>query len=108
MSFIPQPCLSLQSGLIGCQGPSTVSTVGASITTVTIVAANPDRCSLLIFNDSTSTLRIKWGMGASLNDYTLQISGNGTYTMEPPVVYTGIITGIWDTANGDAHITEVT
>lgn len=129
MSFVPAPCSASDGTLdcttdsitvcppasgvfdvhvVGCQGPATVTQVAASVTTVNIVLADSDRCSLIIFNDSTSTLRIRFGAGAAANDYTLQIPGNGSYIMDPPAPYTGLITGIWETANGNAHVTEVT
>lgn len=104
MSFIPQPCQSV----VGCSGPAAVTSVPASITTVTIIAANSDRCSLIIYNDSTSALRIKFGPGASSTDYTLQIPGQGSYIMEPPALYTGLISGVWEAANGAALVTEIT
>lgn len=87
---------------------ATTDRVPSSATVVTLLTMNPLRNQAIIYNESTQTLKIKLGSGASATDYTLPIAG-GTPTggyYELPVRYTGIITGIWDLANGFAQITE--
>jgi len=82
--------------------------VASSATAVTLLAMNPVRNQAIIYNESTQTLKIKLGSGASATDYTIPIAGGATVGgyYELPVRYTGIITGIWDSANGFAQITE--
>lgn len=78
--------------------------VTSSATAVTLLAANSSRNQATIYNESTSTLYVKFGSGASATDYTLPVTGSGYY--ELPVRYVGIITGIWTIANGFAQVTE--
>jgi len=84
----------------------TQSSVAASATNVTILAANSARKGATIFNDGNKTLSIKLGATASSTSFSAQITARGYY--EVPFGYTGIIDGIWDTANGSARVTELT
>lgn len=92
----------------------TVTTVASSATVVTLKALNLDRMGLMIYNSSTSRLFIKFGAAASLTDYSfvlapLDSSAVGDFWEHPQgYVYTGIVTGIWASANGSAQITEFT
>ena len=83
----------------------TVSRVASSATSVTLLAANAARRLAAIFNESTSVLYVKFGAAASLTSYTVQIPAGGYY--EIPGSYSGILDGIWDSANGAAQVTEV-
>jgi hypothetical protein len=60
----------------------------------------------VIFNDSTQVLYIKFGATASATSYTVQVAAGGYYELPMPV-YTGIIDGIWASANGNARVTEM-
>jgi hypothetical protein len=82
------------------------STVAASTTSGTIIAANSNRKGLTIWNDSTANLYIDFDSAASTTDYAVKIAAGGYYEM--PFNYTGLISGIWDTANGNAKIRELT
>jgi hypothetical protein len=87
---------------------ATVSEVASSATSVTIVSANEARKGLIIVNDSTQILYIRFGSGAaSTTDYTRQIAASGG-EYEVPYGYQGQITGIWVLANGQARLTELT
>jgi hypothetical protein len=86
---------------------STTSSVASSVTVVTLLAANTSRLGALIYNDGKKKLHIKLGAGATLTDFTVQLDRDDVYELPFPV-YTGIITGIWDVADGDARITELT
>ena len=83
----------------------TVSRVTSVATTTTLLAANAARRLATIFNESTSTLFVKFGATASVTSYTVQVPAGGYY--EVPGFYSGIIDGIWAAANGAAQITEV-
>ena len=86
---------------------STLSNVSSSASNVTLLAANPKRIGATIFNDSTSLVYVKFGATASATSYTVQIASNGYYECPAPI-YTGIIDGVWSSANGNARITELT
>jgi len=53
---------------------STVSRVTASATAVTLAAANSIRVGLIIYNDSTEDLYVKFGSSASSTDFTYFVS----------------------------------
>lgn len=85
---------------------SASSTVTGSITSGTILAANSNRKGCTIWNDSTANLFIDFDSAASTTDYALKISAGGYFEM--PFNYTGVISGIWDAANGSARVRELT
>lgn len=83
----------------------TLSSVVASVTSVTILAANTSRLGAGIFNESTSTLFVGLAASTSTTAYTVAVAASGYYEVPP---YTGIITGVWANAQGSARITELT
>jgi hypothetical protein len=85
-----------------------VSRVSASATAVTLAAAQTIRVGLIVYNDSTSDLYLKFGSSASTTDFTYFIPAGGTWESVNGVSYTGIVTGIWTTATGAAQVTELT
>lgn len=70
-----------------------------------LMAGNSKRGSLTIFNDSTANLYIDFGKAASLTDFAVKITAGGYY--ELPVSYIGSIQGLWDGANGNARIRDL-
>jgi hypothetical protein len=76
------------------------------VTNVTLLASNANRNAATIFNDSTKILFVKYGATASATSFTVKMLA-GSYH-EVFGSYTGIIDGIWATANGSARITELT
>ena len=82
-----------------------VTRVTSVATSTTLLTANAARRLATIFNESTSVLFVKFGATASDTSYTVQVPAGGYY--EVPGYYSGIIDGIWSTANGAAQITEV-
>lgn len=99
MSFVSASTESRPAG-------STTTTVSASASVVTLLSANVLRRGASIYNDSAALLYVKMGTGASLSSFTAQISPGGIWPLPFPV-YTGSITGIWDTAVGNARVTEI-
>ena len=85
--------------------------VASSATSGTLLAGNLNRKTVAIANDSTSILYILYGNTAAAS------STNYTYVLQPitssiPSIlviedYSGIVTGVWASANGFARITEV-
>lgn len=92
-------------------GPSTtddatLTNVTASASAVDLFAAAGGVSLRIVVNDSTATLYLKYGAGASATSYTARLDPSGQYEFPPPV-YTGQVTGIWTAANGAARCTEV-
>lgn len=89
---------------------NTTATVAASATVVTLIASNANRLGATIYNDSSAILYIKLGATASTSDFTVALSpltsSIGGY-FEVPFAYTGIITGIWASATGNARVGEI-
>jgi hypothetical protein len=84
---------------------ATLANVAGSASSVTLQASNSGRLRLVIVNDSESILRVKYGSTASATSFTYQLAPFATLTEE---MYTGIVTGIWDSATGSARMTELT
>lgn len=85
--------------------PATTS-VAASATNVTLLAANANRLGATVYNDSSVNLFLKLGATASTTSFTVKLAAAGYY--EVPFNYTGIIDGLWDSATGSARLTELT
>jgi hypothetical protein len=91
----------------GACATATPANVGSSTTSVTLFASNGSRLGAILVNDSTSMLYLKYGATASATSYTYAIEAGGTWEMPGPI-YTGVIDGIWTSANGNARTTELT
>lgn len=93
---------------------STLANVAGSASSVTLIALNTNRLGAVVVNDSTAILYIKFGSTASATSYTYMLAGSvgGVASVwEMPswsARYTGIITGIWASATGNARVTELT
>lgn len=83
----------------------TPSSVSSSVTTQTLIAANANRRSLTIFNNSTAILYVCHGATATQAGAKVPIGAGGFYEMPSPV-YVGVLSGIWASANGNASIYE--
>jgi len=86
---------------------SAVTAVSSTVGTVTLSSAKNNRVALSIYNASANPLFMKLGAGATTASYTLMMVASGYYEMARPI-YEGIVTGIWQTANGQALVTETT
>lgn len=86
---------------------ATLANVTSSASNTTLQASNADRIGWACFNDSTAALFVKFGATASSSSFTVKIGAGGFYEMPIPI-YTGIIDGIWVSANGAARVTELT
>ena len=84
----------------------TTASVSASASVQTLLASNSNRYGATVYNDSSATLYLKLGSGASTSSFTLLMAANSYY--EVPFHYSGIITGLWSSATGAARITELT
>jgi hypothetical protein len=105
--------LVLASVLGGAQGMNIESRTG-TVTSVTsaaadtlLLAANSNRKGAAIYNDSTAVLSISLSTtAASTTSFTYKIAAAGYWQV--PDGYTGMVRGIWASANGAARVTEFT
>lgn len=85
---------------------SNLTQVASSASSVTLLAANASRKTAIFYNASTAVLYIALtSAAASTTAYTVQVAAGASWSM--PVAYTGQVTGIWASANGNAIITEL-
>lgn len=82
------------------------TTISAATSNTTLLAFNLLRKGATVFNNSTSNLYLILGSPATTSSFTVILSTGSYY--ETPFNYSGIISGIWDTATGSALITELT
>jgi hypothetical protein len=84
---------------------ATLANVASSATNVTLFASNAAAKGRMIHNDSTAVLYVKFGATATSSSYTVKMASDSYYEFPEPV-YTGIVDGIWASANGAARCTE--
>lgn len=85
---------------------ATLSNAADSNVSATLLAANANRLGMVIVNDSTVTLYVKYGTTASATSFTYLLQAGETLRDE---LYTGRVDGIWASdASGSARITELT
>lgn len=92
---------------------ATLANVNSSASSVTLQAANAKRKGWCVHNDSTAILYVKFGATASATSYTVELAAGDFYELPTMLggksgsgVYTGVIDGIWASANGAARVTE--
>lgn len=85
-----------------------ITSVASSTSSVTLLASNTARKGASIQNTSTAILYVllSSGTATATTSHSVQMA-SGTY-YEIPFGYTGAITGIWASANGQANMTEFT
>lgn len=91
--------------------PSTTGTNSSVAATTsdstTILSSNTARRGATVYNDSAlASMRLSLGATCTATSYTVLLAPGGFY--EVPYDYTGIITGDWTAASGNARITELT
>ena len=94
---------------IGSSATGTITSVTSSAASKTLLASNTARKGATIYSAAASgnLLYVALSGTASTTVYTIKI-WPGSY-WELPIDYTGIITGIWTTADADvALVTELT
>lgn len=84
-----------------------LTSVPSSITSVTILALNAARRQFIVHNQSTANLYLAFSATSSVTAFTVLVPSNGEYESVLGG-YTGLVTGIWNLANGNARVTEVT
>lgn len=87
---------------------ATKSSVTSAIADTLILAANTNRRGFMVYNESTSALRLSFGtVASSATSYSVSVAANALYVGDVPL-FTGQIHGNWVTANGAARVTEFT
>lgn len=86
---------------------STLSSVAAATSSTTLAAGNSSRKAFYVYNDSSSAMYLAFAATATTTAYTVKVPANNFFEMPTSPVYTGAISGIWDTATGNARITEM-
>lgn len=82
------------------------SVAGTVVNSTTILAAFADRLFATIFNDSSAVLYLSLGPVCTPTNFTIKMVA-GSYYEIPYNRYTGIITGVWDSATGNARVTQL-
>lgn len=103
----PLSCDTDSITICGESAGATVTRVNASITAVTLAAPNSSRKAMVLWNDSTATVNIRFGPSASMTVFTWRIGPQSGYELPLPI-FIGEVSGIWDAANGAMLITEET
>ena len=80
-----------------------VTSMNAATQSTVLLAANANRKKCIVINESTATLYLAYGEAASLNEYTIALSGGDGYELEG---FTGVVSAIWSAATGKALLTE--
>ena len=90
---------------IAVRTPS-VTSIASSATSVTILASNASRRGLALANDSTSVLRLAFATPATSANAFVVMQPGQFLLLDPLLIGTGAIYGIWASANGTAQVTE--
>ena len=88
---------------------ASVTSVAASASNVTLLAANANRFGATIYNDANRAVFVKLGATASSTSFTVRMASDDLF--EVPFAYTGRIDAIWASGGGlagSARVTEVT
>lgn len=78
--------------------------VVASISSVQLLAANPNRIGAIVANAATSRMWLNLGTSASGSNYTAILEPGGYY--ELPYGYIGVVSAVWAGTFGEALVTE--
>ena len=86
---------------------ATMANVDSSASSVTLAAANAKRMGMVVHNDSSAILYIAYAATASTTVHTYEVAADGMWEMPSTLLYTGVISAIWASANGAARVTEL-
>jgi hypothetical protein len=90
---------------VSVRNPVTTS-IASSVNSTTILASNANRRGLFIYNDSTAVLRVSFSTPATSGNSFVGIPARSFLILDPLLISTATLYGIWETANGTAQITE--
>lgn len=86
-------------------GTATFASVSSSAASKSIVAANANRKKLILVNTSTAILYLDFtgGTATATTAHGYQMAANTNLVLDG---YTGAVSGIWASANGQVNVTE--
>lgn len=93
---------------VAASATATCTNVVSSATNVTLLSSNTARKGAVFYNDSTQICYLKFGATATSSSFTIPMAAASLITMGNDPVYTGVVDGIWVTANGNMRVTELT
>lgn len=70
-----------------------------------LLASTPARLGMIVVNESSGTMFLKYGTAAATNSYTYRITSN--QVLEVGSNYTGVVHAILGSGSGNAQITEL-
>lgn len=82
----------------------TTASITAATTSTALLAANPNRKAMSIYNNSVATLYIGFGATVTTTLFSHKIGPNTLWEM--PSDYDGPVVGVWSAASGNALVTE--
>jgi inorganic triphosphatase YgiF len=87
---------------------ATLTNVVDSNVSAQLLAANTARKGVIIENDSSAIMYVKYGTTASTTSFTVKIAANARWEMSRPI-YLGRIDAVWASdSTGSARVTELT
>lgn len=86
---------------------ATITSISSSTSSQTVLASNGNRKGFLLFNDSTQSCYVSFASTSSTSTFTMLLISGMTYQNEA-IIYTGVISAIWSSANGALRVTELT
>jgi hypothetical protein len=86
----------------------TITSLANAVASAVVLAANANRKSAIIHNDSSTTVYLAFAPTASSTAFTVRLTSQATYILNFGVKYTGVISRAAAAANGDLRITELT
>lgn len=87
---------------------STLSTISSTTSSQVALAANANRKSVTMVNNSNAKCTLYEGAAASTTNVTYRLDAGDTYESFPTSVYLGVYSVIWDSAHGNLKVTERT
>lgn len=85
---------------------ATLSNITSSTSSQTVLASNSSRKGFLLFNDSTQNCFVAFAATATTSAFTMLLIPGMTYQNEA-IIYTGVMSAIWSSANGFLRVTEL-
>lgn len=76
-----------------------------SSTTLAVAGSATLRRGLRVYNNSSAALYVKEGADCTNTDFDFIIGAGEEWVMDGPI-WTGIVTGVWASVNGNAKVTE--
>jgi hypothetical protein len=83
-----------------------LSSVTSTIFSQTILPSNINRRGFILYNDSNFMCYVAFAATSSSSAFSILLNSNMTYQNEA-IIYTGVVSCIWNVANGFLRVTEL-